>query len=100
MVKCPFCNWEGNEFLPFGVKPRNNALCPKCGSLERHRLYYLYLKKNINSDKQLSVLHFAPEKIITTIFKSFVNISYLSADINPNFAMVKEAITNTSFADN
>jgi predicted SAM-dependent methyltransferase len=105
MVNCPLCNWKGDEFLPFGVKPskpRKNAMCPKCGSLERHRLYYLYLnlRKIIDPNKKLNVLHFAPENIITFAFRSFENINYLSADINPGSAMVKEDITNISFDDN
>lgn len=100
MVKCPFCGWNGKEFLPFGVRPRKNARCPQCGSLERHRLYYLYLKKILPKDKLLKVLHFAPEKILTELFKSYANINYLSADLNPKNAMVKEDITNISFNNN
>ncbi len=99
-VECPFCRWRGIEFLPFGVKGRKNALCPKCGSLERHRLYYLYLKKTIPKDKNSKVLHFAPEKIITNLFKEYKNIEYVSADIEPGRAMVKEDITKISFPDN
>lgn len=34
---CPCCGGSSLEFLPFGVIPRNNARCPACGSLERHR---------------------------------------------------------------
>lgn len=98
-VKCPFCNWEGKEFFPFGIKIRKNAKCPRCGSLERHRLCYLYLKKVIPKNKKMKVLHFAPEKILTNLFKSYENIEYLSADINSRKAMVKEDITNLSFKD-
>jgi len=99
-VQCPFCSWHGKEFMPFGVIRRENAMCPKCGSLERHRLFYLYLKKVIPIDRKIKVLHFAPEKILTSLFKSYNNIEYLSADINPSVAMVKEDITNISFQDN
>ncbi|MBU4580790.1 radical SAM protein [Patescibacteria group bacterium] len=100
MVKCPFCNWEGQEFLPYGVNFRKNAKCPKCNSLERHRLIYLYLKKILNKHKPLKVLHFAPEKILINLFKSYKNIEYLSADINPKKAMQKENLTHLSFEDN
>src|SRR3990170_2137704 len=38
---CPCCGWRFRVFLPFGVKPRPSAQCPRCGSLERHRLLWL-----------------------------------------------------------
>jgi len=99
-VQCPFCGWQGKEFLPFGVIRRENAKCPKCGSLERHRLFYLYLKKVIPIDRKIKVLHFAPEKILTKLFRSYNNIEYISADIDASKAMVKEDITDISFQDN
>jgi SAM-dependent methyltransferase len=98
-VECPFCRWTGPEFLTAGVERRKNSRCPKCDSMERHRLYYLYLKKVIPRDRKIKVLHFAPEKIIMGIFKSYPNIEYLSADLDPNKAMVKEDITQISFVD-
>lgn len=98
-VECPFCRWKGKSFLPNGLEVRRNSRCPKCDSLERHRLYYLYLQNVIPAKSKLKVLHFAPEKILTKLFKSFSNIEYLSADLDPTKAMVKEDITNISFAD-
>lgn len=99
-VECPFCGWTGKEFLPNGVIKRKNALCPQCGSLERHRLYYLYLKKVLPQDKNIKVLHFAPEEILTSLFKSYGNIDYLSVDLDANVAMQAEDITKLSFTDN
>lgn len=100
LVECPCCGWKGPKFLPHGLDHRENARCPKCNSLERHRLYYLFLRKHIPTDKAVKVLHFAPEKIITKLFKSFSNINYLSADLDPEKGMVKEDITQLSFQDN
>ena len=99
MVECPICKWRGKEFLRFSKTGRKNAKCPRCRSAERHRLYYLYLKKNLNRSKSLTFLHIAPEKSITSFIKTFKNISYLSADLDPANAMVSEDITNTSFED-
>ncbi|MEO5603883.1 MAG: methyltransferase domain-containing protein [Cyclobacteriaceae bacterium] len=99
-VECPFCGWRGESFLPNGVEVRPNARCPKCNSLERHRLYYLYLKNVIPAGGKLKVLHFAPEKILTRLFTSYQNIDYLSADIDPSKAMVREDITRISRQDN
>ena len=45
-VECPVCGAKYRKFLPYGyVQPRPNALCPKCLSLERHRLLWLYLTR-------------------------------------------------------
>jgi SAM-dependent methyltransferase len=98
-VNCPCCGWKGPKFLPHGLDHRGNARCPKCNSLERHRLYYLFLKKHLPTKKTIKVLHFAPEKIITKLFKAFSNIDYLSADLDPEKGMVKEDITQLSFKD-
>ena len=97
-VECPSCGWKGPEFLPNA--DRRNARCPNCDSKERHRLYYLYLREYLPTDRPLKVLHFAPEKIITRVFKSFRNVDYVSADLNPEKAMIKEDITKISFPDN
>ncbi|MGP8022596.1 MAG: hypothetical protein ACLPHE_00990, partial [Methanobacterium sp.] len=70
---CPICNSEILAFLPFGVNPRvrRNALCPNCGSLERHRASYLFLKENTNIfEENIKMLHFAPEKILFEIFSN------------------------------
>lgn len=99
-MKCPICQWAGREFLPFGIIPRKNAKCPNCGSLERHRLAYLYLKKIIFKDKNIKLLHFAPEACLADFFRSYKNIDYLSADLNPKLAMKKEDILSLSFPDN
>ena len=45
-VYCPVCDHSFSKFLPYGrLNPRENALCPSCLSLERHRLMYLFLKQ-------------------------------------------------------
>lgn len=99
-VECPCCGWNGEFFLPFGAKLRQNALCPRCSSLERHRLYYLYLKESLPQDKKIKLLHLSPKKIIKKLFLQYPNIDYLSADLNPRRAMRKEDFTNMSFPDN
>ena len=44
--ECPVCGKHYRKFLPYGyVISRENALCPNCLSLERHRLLWLYFKK-------------------------------------------------------
>ena len=78
---------------------RLNAVCPQCQSYERHRLYYLYLKTVIPT-LPTRVLHFAPEQILTELFKSHPHVTYISADKNPRCAMRAEDITHLSFPSN
>ena len=40
---CPVCERGFRKFFEFGVNPRPNAMCPGCGSLERHRLLWIAL---------------------------------------------------------
>ena len=43
---CPLCGRRYRKMLPYGyVKQRENALCPHCLSLERHRLLWLFLER-------------------------------------------------------
>jgi len=103
-VKCNICNWEGKEFISLDIgfgRIYKKALCPSCRSHPRHRAFYFYFKdKEILPDnKQIKLLHFAPEKYFTELFKSYQNIDYLSVDINENIAMQKEDITRLSFED-
>ena len=60
----PINNKSYSYFFPYGYnKQRKNALCPGTVSLERHRLLWLYLKKEtdfFNSNNK--ILHFAPEQ--------------------------------------
>ena len=46
-VNCSICGWTGNAFdaiATFGYL-RRNALCPQCGSLERHRAMIDFLER-------------------------------------------------------
>jgi SAM-dependent methyltransferase len=103
-VYCPCCERSYRKFLPYGIigeKPRDDAQCPKCGSVERHRMLWLYLKKNLeNHDVQLKILHIAPENILQSKMKHMKNIEYVSADIDSPLAMVKMDITDIDSADN
>ncbi|OIO43083.1 SAM-dependent methyltransferase [Candidatus Pacearchaeota archaeon CG10_big_fil_rev_8_21_14_0_10_35_219] len=101
MVRCPICNWTGKNFLSFGRPLRNDCKCPKCGSKERQRYFFLFLRNFLPKKKKINVLHVAPEKGIRDLFKSYPNISYLSIDLHPKRfgAMHKEDLTALSFED-
>jgi SAM-dependent methyltransferase len=90
------------RFLPYGyAKVRENVLAPGTLSLERHRLFWLYLKNETTffSDP-LRVLHFAPEQAFVQKFKKQKNLSYTTTDLNSPIADVKADICDLPFKDN
>ncbi len=96
----PVCNGHFRKFLFYGLNPRPNAQCPRCGSLERHRLIWLYLQEKTNFfTAKLKVLHFAPEKCFQNKFKSLPNLDYITADLDSPFADRKIDITDIPFED-
>ena len=97
---CPCCEKSFRCFLPYGDPPRPGAACPLCGSLERHRLLWVYLKNKTNLfHDNLKVLHFAPEYIIQKKLKTMSNLEYISADLLAP-AMIHMDITNIIYNDN
>ena len=100
-VKCPICRIKLKKFFPYGRVVRNNALCPNCLSLERHRLMYLYLKNETNFFKnEWNVLHIAPEQCFISIFKNSKNINYTSGDLFSPLADIKMDIHKMPFKNN
>ena len=104
-VQCPCCSSSYLLFLPAGLQKRPNALCMNCGSLERHRALWIYLKEQgeiFNS--QVKLLHVAPEKLYYKKFSSHKNISYYPIDLNPenyNYGRktIKMDVTRLNFPD-
>ena len=90
------------KFLPYGYNNvRLNALSPSTFSLERHRLLWLYLKRETDFfEKKIKVLHFAPEKAFLSKFKKLENISYDTIDLNSPLADIKADICNLPLKDN
>jgi SAM-dependent methyltransferase len=88
--------------MPYGrTNPRNNALCPSCLALERHRLMWLYLQKKTNFFKDpLKVLHVAPEHCFIDRFEAMKNLDYITADIESPLAKVKMDIHAIPFEAN
>jgi SAM-dependent methyltransferase len=74
--ECPICR-RRSVFRPFGDPPRTNAECPNCGSLERHRLLFLYLRDRTPLFRErLSVLHFSPEAGLRARFQALPLLTY------------------------
>ena len=90
------------SFLPYGYgKQRDNVLSPSTLSLERHRLFWLYLKNETDFfTAKKKVLHFAPEQAFYKRFRKMQNLDYLTTDLNSPLADVKADICNLPFEDN
>jgi SAM-dependent methyltransferase len=69
--ECPICSYKGPfADLRFLEGYREDALCPSCGALERHRLQYLVVEEVLKhrETQTMAMLHFAPEKFFMPIF--------------------------------
>lgn len=100
-VECPICGSQFKKFLPYGRVARENALCPSCLALERHRLMWLFLKEKTDFFKEkLKVLHVAPEHCFIDRFEALGNLEYITADIESPLAKVKMDVHSIPFADN
>lgn len=100
-VKCPVCGNSFSKFLPYGVTPRENVLCPACLSLERHRLIWLYLENDTEFfTAEFKVLHVAPEQSFLKRFKSLENLEYTTADLESPIADLHFDLHNIPLEDN
>jgi SAM-dependent methyltransferase len=87
-VFCPLCEGSFRTFLPFGNERRPQALCPRCHTVERHRLLWLYLQEQVKiEERPLHVLHMAPEPILQKRLQNLSNLTYRSADLTSPVAM-------------
>jgi SAM-dependent methyltransferase len=92
-VTCPCCDEQFPRFLPYGLRARPGAKCPRCGAKKRHRLLWLFLRDRTNFfTDRLRVLHFAPERCFKA-FASLPNLDYVTADFHPGRAMLAIDIT-------
>ena len=90
-VECPVCGSRYRRFMPYGyVRSRTNALCPKCLSLERHRLLWLYLTRETDLLTDFPrTLHIAPEVCIMRHLKPHFKRhpgQYVTADLESPLA--------------
>ncbi len=93
---CPFCERSSDRLLPVGLASavltdkrvvgagQRMAECVYCGSWDRERLVYLYLKydlKLFTSAKRKSILHIAPEKVLSQRLGSLATKEYVRGDL-------------------
>ena len=89
-VYCPYCQNSFRKFRPGGIDLpviyekqiigagyRLNDVCPRCHSLDRDRLIYLFLSRKTNIfSAPLKVFHVAPEGCIKAMLNGLPNITY------------------------
>jgi SAM-dependent methyltransferase len=91
-LECPVC---GGRFrrMRHG-RGRRDVQCPRCGSYERVRALWLFLRDqtDLGAGKR-RVLHFAPEPSIAAAIEALPGVDYVSADIAAGVAMEVVDIT-------
>lgn len=92
---CPLCNYSSNTLEPMGADfpvitekqiigaGKRKAGCCNCGSSDRERLVFVFLKDYLNvfnPSKTISILHIAPETNLSKKILSYKNITYKCGD--------------------
>ena len=98
---CPLCSGNYYRFLTFGDPPRENAMCPGCASLERHRLLWIALEKQWQKGAFRAkdrMLHVAPEPVLAKKFEQRFG-DYVSIDLDGQRAIKAMDVTALTFAD-
>jgi len=98
---CPICDYRGPFLSHWSEgKRRVHALCPACGSAERHRLQVLVLEEiaAVHDLERMSVLHVAPEPCFHALFRRRFR-RYASLDRNGRNADYRADLCRLPFAD-
>lgn len=76
---CPFCQSNFDTFDSFGNPPRLNARCSKCGSLERDRFIYTFLKEKTDIFiKNSKIMQYSPTVCFYNVLSKMNNVEYVS----------------------
>jgi SAM-dependent methyltransferase len=96
---CPLCGSHLRRFRR--VAWLKNALCPVCGSFERHRSIWLYLtrKTDLFDGVPKRFLHVAPEPELARRIRKARSLTYVSADLASAHAAIRMDLTRIPFAD-
>lgn len=95
---CPCCERRFRRLMGFrGVA---NVRCPGCGSMNRHRLLWLYLRTRTRLlTRSARVLHVAPEYPLWRVLRKMPHLQYTSTDLMSDLADVRADLQNLPFAD-
>ncbi|MBN1416958.1 MAG: methyltransferase domain-containing protein [Bacteroidales bacterium] len=79
-VKCVVCNASLSRFIEL---PSGDLLCPRCGSLPRHRRLWMLLHEYDFLNNSIRILHFSPSRILRKKMQQLVPASYITTDYDP-----------------
>ena len=101
--ECPICGSRRRRFLPYGyVRSREDALCPRCLSLERHRMLWLWIERESDLMQRLPrLLHIAPEVSLMKHFRRLYRGTegYITADLESPLADMHFDVQDIPLAD-
>ncbi len=93
---CPFCHYSSRDLKPIGIDVpvlqdkqvvgggKRFGGCYKCGSYDRERLVYAFLKEKMkifDNGNEKSILHIAPEHNLSKILLEFGFREYICCDL-------------------
>ena len=98
--ECPVCGFHGRKFI--SVHNGESKLCPQCGSIERKRLLWLYLRDEIKIESQsnFKILHFSPSSALFRKLKQIKNIEYVPSAFGNPFIKNHFDITSLPLEEN
>ncbi|MBI1208902.1 MAG: methyltransferase domain-containing protein [Azospirillum sp.] len=100
VLVCPICGLSARRFLRFGLAGRRNAVCPGCGSVERHRLLWLYLTRSTDlMRRRYRILHTAAEPALQERLKPRHGRRYVTLDRDDPDADIRADLTRLPFPD-
>jgi hypothetical protein len=97
---CPICYHE-LSFDEFMIFKKEHLICPRCKSLDRHRVIYMFLlkKTDLFDDCHKKLLHISPCLTLCELFKMLYNVNYFPIGLNKQCTQVMD-ITNILYEDN
>lgn len=100
--ECPVCGGRFRKLLPYGYGKKNseNRLCPRCLSLERHRLLWIFFQQTGFFLQPLKMLHIAPEQCFLKRFRRITNLDYTTGDLESPIADIHFDIRKIPLEDN
>lgn len=98
---CTVCTSSVRAFKPYGHVKRNDALCPVCDAVERHRFTWSFFEKRTNlfDGRAKRMLHVAPEPGFERRLRGAPGLDYKTGDPQDAGADLKLDITNIGLPD-
>jgi SAM-dependent methyltransferase len=100
-VSCNCCDRQFRRFRAWTYHDGHRGLmCPRCGSLGRLRVDWLYLTEHTDlQERRQRLLHIAPEVALQIPLRRLPELQYLSADYDSKLAMEQMDVTDISYSD-